>query len=271
MDLFKISMHNGYMFKSCIDFLATCVPNKLGMKFSDAGINIYHTYDHKENNKYLIKCFLDKTGFTFFYFCKKSDDALCVVSDVKNLQKALRSIKKQDKIILTLKDEENPMITIKITSEKNPERVQTNQIPIDSISYEISNYKSLNEKLSEFSSDPFVLPSSELQQLKRTTGSKSTDVNLIMYSNKCLEFSSTWYNTGPFQTIIQRMPFDENDDKFQITLKGQIVTMLSKLSILSKNINIYQKSLGEKKELKISSAIDTPYYAGTIDMIISRV
>lgn len=263
--MFAIYLDNGFFFKTYIDFLATCVQsqdNKCWLRVDNSGIKVEYITDKHDKNRCNIYVFLERGCFKSYVITKNFE--ICI--EPKQIQKLCRNIKKKDKLQIKF-DEENTSLKLIIYNDFCGKR-EEKEIPFSSY-YEKHN-EEIVEKPQDFYKFPFTVSSDSVQNVKKVVGIKRLSVDLIMLQDKFLIFKGLSQGVSPF--VIQ-YPHDyetelEMNNASKITLSGIVISILSKLTQISKHIHFYQNLDTNLNMLKITAKLDIPYYMGEVEMIV---
>ena len=284
--MFEVCLTNGYFFKSYIDFLATCVQtpeNKCWLRVDEDGLKIEYTTDKQERNRCHIFILLERAHFNNYTITKNVE----INIEPKQLQKICRNIKKKDKLIFTFYDETpctkdtsfdqrtifvTPQLKLLIYNEQFCGKEEIKEIPFSS-HYEKKEEKII-EKPTDFYKFPFTVSSDAIQNVKKVIGVKKEPVEITILKDEVLIFSGLSQGISPFIIKYPQgcpMTMDTLSDKnvTKLVLSGSVVSILSKLAQMTKNIHFHQHLSNEKHNLlKITAKLDVPYYMGNVEIIV---
>jgi len=264
---FEIKIENGCFFKSLIDFLSTCV-DKCWMDIDEDGIKITETCEKPKQNKFAFYIILERNHFNSFILNKPTKFQI----DTKSLQKLCRNIKKKDRIIMThtiLENSEKQYLILTIIDDGMIGRNEEKIITLSSHYTKIDTTKRKVVETVGFCKVPFILPSSGVQNIKKSIGMKCTTVEILTQCPTFIQFKSTSYSIAPL--IITYGTLNKDEKLFSINICGSIITVLSKLTQLSKDIQFFQYENNNHICMRIVSVIDIPKFIGKIELIINNI
>lgn len=270
--MFKVSLTNGYFFKSYVDFLASCVhtsDNKCWLRVDEDGLKIEYTTDKQDRNRCHVFILLERAHFKNYLITKNVE----INIEPKQLQKICRNIKKKDKLVFSFSENDSTAeLKLTIYNDQFCGKEEIKEIPF--ISHYEKKEEVIIEKPTEFYSFPFTITSDDIQNVKKVIGVKKEPVELSLLKDEILIFNGLSQGISPF---IIKYPQNyskviDKDNMTKIVLSGAIVSILSKLAQMTKHIHFYQQNKEDtsyhNNMLKITSKLDVPYYMGKVEIIV---
>jgi len=258
-----LKFENGFLFKDFMEFISTSCNNQTcWLEFTNDGLRISHESecdDEKCPAKWYVDAVLYSTGFLDY----DVEKYIRINVDPKKIVKLCRNVKKKDNIELNFDETKADILTMTF---KNGIKIEQKVVPHIGHSY-VDTVK-MNIPFDMFVGDKFKIASVEISNLKKAVGNKKESIYISFIGSppSILEFSAYSQFLSPLK-ITYNQSVDVNDNNYvsRVVVSGTVLNVISKMTGLSKELNLYSISKKyENKEadngwIKISCEISCGY------------
>lgn len=243
-----LKFENGFLFKDFVEFVATSSNNlSCWLDFTKSGLRVMHESecdDEKCPAVWYVDAVLYASGFTEYVL----DRALRINVDPKKIVKLCRNVKKKDVVELSF----NTDPTVFSMIFRNECKVERKVVPhISHFEEHDRGYKRSQRLIPEdmFVSDGFAALSTEISNLKKAVGNKKESIGVEFIradGHTALVFSAYSQFLSPLRIALKERPTDSPKDVTRVVISGTVLNVISKMTGLAKEINLY--SISKKYE-----------------------
>jgi len=227
---FYAKTREGCVLKILDELLKYYIKTKCVFKFGNRGIEMCAV---SEDHRILASVLLRKEDFVK-YECHKERT---VELNIVNKYMALKSLKKKDILGIVIENKSPDFLSVQIKGDENSDHILSNRVKItDTRMTEVTD-------LDYSKGTPINILSSDFQRMCKSSNNMSKEMEIRSADPSIISF----HCEGSDECDADNIFGDEEDLKketrnYKIHLPTQVITKLSKVAGLSKNIKIYPTS-----------------------------
>ena len=237
--LFKCETSSGFIIKVLTEVIFNCITGELKLNIDKSGITCYCINEGKTT---MINLNLKMENFEYYYYSK--DKPNTIVLNLKQIQKALKDIKKKDSILLAIEENNDKLdIVVTPTGKGNDKRTK------DSVPIFIVKYTNIEDIKIEFNY-PKVISCLDFQKLcKKIQNIQGKEVNITIQNNYFISFYAKG-STEHISEFGQKVPNEikEYENQFYLSDLHQLI----KIPGLSSKMQIHSPKDNQTNTIKIN-------------------